>query len=55
MSSFTSASLINRAWASVFTAMNSTPFRPGVDHPVHGVHAAAADADHLDDGQVVLG
>ena len=28
MSSFTSASLISSAWASVFTAMNSTPFRP---------------------------
>jgi hypothetical protein len=24
----TSASLISRAWASVFTAMNSTPFNP---------------------------
>jgi hypothetical protein len=28
MSSFTSASLISSAWASVFTAMNSTPRRP---------------------------
>ena len=28
MSSLTSASLINRAWASVFTAMNSTPRSP---------------------------
>jgi hypothetical protein len=27
-SSFTSASLISKAWASVFTAMNSTPLRP---------------------------
>ena len=28
MSSFTSASDIRRAWASVFIAMNSTPFNP---------------------------
>ena len=28
MSSFTSASLINSAWASVLMAMNSTPLRP---------------------------
>jgi hypothetical protein len=28
MSSLMSASLINRAWASVLMAMNSTPFRP---------------------------
>ena len=28
MSSFTSASLISSAWASVLMAMNSTPFRP---------------------------
>jgi hypothetical protein len=28
MSSFTSASLIRRACASVLTAMKSTPFRP---------------------------
>ena len=28
--------------------------QPGVDHAVDGVDAAAADADHLDDGQVVL-
>ena len=28
MSSFTSASLISNAWASVFTAMNSQPLRP---------------------------
>ena len=27
--------------------------QPGVDHPVDGVHAAAADPDHLDDCQVV--
>ena len=27
----------------------------GVDHPVDGVDAAAADADDLDDGEVVLG
>ena len=26
----------------------------GFDHSVHGVHAAAADADNLDDGQIVL-
>src|SRR5213078_482823 len=26
----------------------------GVDHPVNGVHAAAADTDDLDDSQVVL-
>ena len=25
-----------------------------LDHPVHGVHAAPADADHLDHGEVVL-
>ena len=29
--------------------------QPGVDHPVDGVDAAAADADDLDDRQVVLG
>src|SRR5699024_6029831 len=28
--------------------------QPDLDHPVDGVHAAAADADHLDDRQVVL-
>ena len=28
MSSFTSASLMSSAWASVLTAMNSTPLRP---------------------------
>ena len=55
MSSLTSASLISSAWASVLTAMNSTPFEPGVDHAVDGVDAAAADADDLDDGEVVLG
>jgi hypothetical protein len=27
---------------------------PDLDHPVDGVHAAAADADDLDDGQVIL-
>ncbi len=26
-----------------------------VNHPVYGVHATAADADDLDDGQVILG
>ncbi len=30
-------------------------FEAGVDHPVDGVDAATADADDLDDGQVVLG
>src|SRR5690606_6633254 len=30
------------------------PFQPGVDHPVDGVDAAAADADDLDHGEVVL-
>jgi hypothetical protein len=54
MSSFTSASLMSSACASVLMAMNSTPFRPGVDHAVDGVDAAAADADDLDDRQVVL-
>ena len=28
---------------------------PGVDHPVDGVDAAAADADDLDHGEIVLG
>ena len=27
--------------------------QPGVDHAVDGVHSAATDADHLDDGEVV--
>ena len=54
MSSLTSASDISRAWASVFTAMNSTPLRPDLDHPVDGVDAAATDADDLDHGQVVV-
>ena len=54
MSSFRSASLISSAWASVLVAMNSTPSEPGVDHPVDGIHPAAADADHLDDGEVVV-
>ena len=27
----------------------------GVDHAVHGIDTATADADHLDDGEVVLG
>ena len=53
MSSLRSASLIRSAWASVLTAMNSTPCRPGVDHPVDGVDPAAADPDHLDHGEVV--
>ena len=52
---FTSASLISSACASVLTAMNSTPVRPGVDHPVDGVRAAAADADDLDHGEVASG
>ena len=38
------------ACASVLTATNSTPVRPGVDHAVDGVRAAAADADDLDHG-----
>ena len=50
---FTSASHMSSACASVLTAMNSTPLQPGVDHPVDGVRAAAADADDLDDCQVV--
>ena len=50
---FTSASHIDSAWASVLTAMNSTPAHAGVDHAVDGVGAAAADADDLDDRQVV--
>ena len=29
--------------------------QPGVDHPVDGVDAATADADDLDDGEIVLG
>ena len=31
------------------------PLQPGVDHAVDGVDAAAADADHLDDREIVLG
>ncbi len=31
------------------------PLQPGVDHPIDGVAAAAADADDLDDREVVLG
>ncbi|CAB4816377.1 unannotated protein [freshwater metagenome] len=27
----------------------------GVDHSVDGVHATATDADHLDNGEIVLG
>ncbi len=54
MSSLTSASLMSSACASVLTAMNSTPFRPGIDHAVDGIDAAAADADDLDDGEIVL-
>jgi hypothetical protein len=42
------------AWASVLTAMNST-LEADLDHPVDGVDTAAADADDLDDGEVVLG
>jgi hypothetical protein len=30
------------------------PLQAGLDHPVHRVHAAAADADDLDDREVVL-
>jgi hypothetical protein len=50
---FTSASTISSACASVFTAMNSQPAEAGVDHPVDGVRAATADADDLDQRQVV--
>ncbi len=50
---FTSASHISSACASVLTAMNSTPAQAGVDHAVDGVRAAAADADDLDDREVV--
>ena len=49
-----SASLIKSAWASVLTATNSTPCKPGVDHPVDGVDAGAADADDLDHGDEAL-
>ena len=55
MFSLMSASHICSAWASVFTAMNSTPLQAGVDHAVDGVRAAAADADDLDDCQVAAG
>ena len=44
----TAALLWSSAWTSVLATMNSTPPRPTVDHPVDGVAAAAADADHLD-------
>ena len=54
MSSFTSASDSSSDCASVLTAMNSTPFKPGVDHPVDRVATAAADADDLDHREVVL-
>ena len=29
-------------------------FEAGVDHPVHGIDATAADADHLDDREIIL-
>ena len=54
MSSFTSASLISSACASVLTAMNSTPFSPASIMRLTALHAAAADADDLDHGEVVL-
>ena len=54
MSSFTSASLISSAWASVLTAMNSTPFSPASIMRLTALHATAADADDLDDREVVL-
>ena len=54
MSSLMSASLINNAWASVLTATNSTPCKPGVDHPVDGIYPCAADTDHLDHGDEAL-
>ena len=41
---------IASAWASVLTEMNSTPAELILDHPVDGVAAAAADADHLHPG-----
>ena len=54
MSSLTSASLMSSACASVLTAMNSTPLRPASIIRLTALHAAAADADDLDDRQVVL-
>ena len=44
------ARFASSAWQSVLAAMNSTPSRLPLDHRVDRVAAAAADADHLDDG-----
>ena len=54
MSSFTSASDSSSDCASVLMDDELHPFEAGVDHAVHGVATAAADADDLDHREVVL-
>ena len=43
---------LSSACASVSAAMNA--LQPGIDHAVDGADTAAADADDLDDSQIVL-
>jgi hypothetical protein len=50
---FTSASAISSACASVLTAMNSTPPRPASTIRLTAFVPPAADADDLDDREVV--
>jgi hypothetical protein len=66
MSAPLSASSISSAWSSAAFCPHQQRLRVGVDgdelnalqtvldHPVDGVHAAPADADDLDECQVVL-
>ena len=42
------------AWRSVLATMNSTPVKRCRHHPVDGIGAAAAEADHLDLGDFTL-
>ena len=54
MSSFTSASENSNDCASVLHRDELDTLQAGVDHAVHRVAATAADADDLDDCEVVL-